>query len=427
MTFRHALRPRTRAPTGSPTPRASFGAVLGVREFRALWVADVQSLLGDQLARVALSVLTFERTNSGLATAAVYALTFLPALFGTPLGTLADRLPRRTLLVWGDLIRAVLLLCMALPGVPLAAVMALLFAAVVIGSPWKAAESALVADILATEGYVLGSGIRMATSQASQLAGFAIGGAVVAALGPHVALAVDAGTFVLSAVILRFRLTARPPVPPDREEFAGWRAGVRVVLHHRRLRVLLGYAWLMGAFVVPEGLAAPYAAGFGGAAQSVGLLLASAPAGTLVASLLFVRLVSAPVRSRAVPWLAVATGLPLLGCATRPGLAVTMVLWAASGALMSYQVQAMTEFTLTTPPALRGQAIAFAASGLLAAQGIGLLVGGAVTDFASAPTVVAGAGGVGAVLALLITVLDGRSPREKPPPRTAQPQATSHG
>jgi hypothetical protein len=48
-----------------------------VREFRWLWLADVQSLLGDQLARVALSVLVYERTGSSLLTAGIYALTFI--------------------------------------------------------------------------------------------------------------------------------------------------------------------------------------------------------------------------------------------------------------------------------------------------------------------------------------------------------------
>ncbi len=83
----------------------------------------MQSLVGDQLARVALSVLVFTQTGSGLLTAGVYALTYLPSLLGSILlGSLADRMPRRALLVTGDLVRAVLLAVMALPGVPLGVV-----------------------------------------------------------------------------------------------------------------------------------------------------------------------------------------------------------------------------------------------------------------------------------------------------------------
>jgi MFS family permease len=379
--------------------KSSFRTVLRVREFRALWLADLQSLLGDQLARVALSVLVFERTGSGFATAATYSLTFLPALFGTPLGVLADRVPRRTLLVAGDLLRAGLLGLMAVPDLPLGVLMVLLFLAVLIGSPWKAAESALVADILAAEGYVLGSGLRLATSQATQLAGFAVGGAVVGAIGSHVALAIDAGTFALSAVVLGIAITPRPAAHAERDGQTGWRVGVSLVMRSRQLRTLLGYAWLAGAFVVPEGLAAPYAAHLGGGARTVGLLLASMPTGTLVSALLFVRLVPRRGRARAVPLLATATGIPLVACAAQPGLALTMLLWAASGALMTYQIQVMTEFVTSAPARFRGQAIAFASSGMLAAQGVGLLLAGACTSFASAPVVIAGAGAVGSALA----------------------------
>jgi len=63
--------------TGDTAPAAGFTALLRIREFRWLWLADAQSLLGDQLARVALSVLVYDRTGSGLVTAAVYALTFV--------------------------------------------------------------------------------------------------------------------------------------------------------------------------------------------------------------------------------------------------------------------------------------------------------------------------------------------------------------
>src|SRR5664280_137409 len=67
-----------------PTPArpATFGAVCAVGEFRVLWLADVLSLLGDQLARVALAVLVYGRTGSALLTGLVYALSFLPALVG---------------------------------------------------------------------------------------------------------------------------------------------------------------------------------------------------------------------------------------------------------------------------------------------------------------------------------------------------------
>src|SRR6266568_1516199 len=101
--------------------RIGVGTVLRVPEFRALWVAEAQSLLGDQLARVALVVLAFQQTGSPAVTGLIYALTFLPAVVGgAALSGLADRFPRRTLMIACDVLRAGLLAAMAVPGMPLA-------------------------------------------------------------------------------------------------------------------------------------------------------------------------------------------------------------------------------------------------------------------------------------------------------------------
>jgi hypothetical protein len=393
---------------------------VGVAEFRALWLADVQSQLGDQLARVALSVLVFARTGSAVITALTYALTFLPALLGTPLGVLADSLPRRGFLVAGDLCRAALLGVMALPGLPLPVVVAALCVVVLIGAPWKAAETALVADILAGEGYVLGTGLRLASGQGAQLAGFGLGGAVVAGVGARGGLALDALTFLVSAAILAARVRSRPAsrgTAPESER--GWRVGLRVVARDRRLRVLAGYAWLAGAFVAPEGIAAPYAERLGGGARAVGLLLAAAPAGALVGALLYVRLLAPDTRARLVPYLAVAAGLPLVLCGFDPGLGWTFLLWALSGLAMTYQVQVMTQFVLASPAAYRGQAIAVASSVLLALQGAGLFLAGVVTKLASPPVAVAAAGAVGAGCAVLLA-LGGRVAQDVSEPTAAR-------
>ena len=390
-----------------------FRDVLEVREFRWLWLADMQSLLGDQLARVALSVLVFDRTRSGLLTAGVYALTYLPALAGLVVGALADRLPRRALLVGGDLVRAVLLSGMAIRAVPLGVVAALLVLVVAVGAPWKAAESALVADILAGEGYALGAGLRVASVQAAQLIGFAAGGAVVAGVGARPALAVDASTFAVSALVIRMAVRRRPAAQPARSGTgsAGWNEGLLVITRSAYLRALVGLAWLAGVFVVPEGLAAPYAASLHGGASTVGLLLASAPAGVLIGSLLFTRLLGNSTRSRWVVPMAVAAGVPLVVCGLSPGLPVTMLLWAASGACMAYQVQIITEFVAAVPDRVRGQTIAVASSGLLAAQGVGLFIGGVIAQAWSTPAAIAVAGAVGSLLALRLGVTRRRAAR----------------
>lgn len=395
-----------------------FRAVFAEREFRWLWAAGMQSQLGDQLARVALSVLVFDRTSSALLTAAVYALTFLPALLGgVLLGGVADRYPRRRVLIVCDLARAGLLAAMAVPGTPLTVVAALLTITTLVGAPFKAAEPALLADMFRDELYVAALGIRTATNQTSQLVGFAAGGIAVAALGPRTALGIDAVSFAVSAVVLGYGLKWRPaartktPATPQPRPMHG----IGVVARDRHLRLLLGLAWLAGVWVIPEGLAVPYAAEIGAGPSGVGWLLAANPAGNVIGALLISRWVPPGIRAAVIGPLAVGAGIPLMFCAWRPGLLLTLALWAVAGMCSGYQVPLIAEYITAIPVQVRGQAIGFASAGLLAAQGIGLLTGGAMAQaWAVAPTI-AVTGATGSILAAWLAVSRARAAR--PPSR----------
>jgi MFS family permease len=388
--------------------RVSFTDVLRVREFRALWIADAQSAAGDQLARVALSLLVFERTSSSALTALTYALTFLPALVGGALlSGVADRYPRRTVMIVCDLLRAGLVGLMALPQLPLWALGGFLIHAVLIGSPFTAAENALIPDIVAGDRFVVSSGLRTITNQIAQLAGFAVGGITVAAIGSRSALALDAATFVVSAALIRFGVhRRRRPAEGEHEGYlATIAAGLRMVAADPALRNLLGLCWLAGIYIVPEALAAPYAALIHGGPVAVGLLMAAAPAGSAVGTYLFVRFVSPDARSRWIGPLAVLTGIPFILCAMRPSLTISLALWAIAGMAMAYQVQVMSSFVLAVPPQRRGQAIGIGASGLLAVQGVGSLLGGVVANSSSASVAIGLAGGFEVCVAILLVTI----------------------
>jgi Na+/melibiose symporter-like transporter len=140
--------------------RATFGDVFAVGEFRALWLAQLLSVAGDQLARVAMTVLVYDRTHSALWSALTFAVTLLPWIVGgLGLSGLADRLPRRQVMITCDLARMVLVCLMALVSMlslasaALWIMVALLFLVTLLDSPFKSARSALVADILTGEKY----------------------------------------------------------------------------------------------------------------------------------------------------------------------------------------------------------------------------------------------------------------------------------
>jgi predicted MFS family arabinose efflux permease len=396
-----------------PTRGAGLGQVFRIPEFRTLWFAELVSVAGDQLARVGLSVLVYGRTGSPAWAALTYALTFLPALAGgVLLGRLADRHPRRTVMVVCDAARVVLVAAMALPGVPLPVVCALLVAVVLLGTPHAAAQGALLPEVAPGAALEKALAVRHVTNQAAQVGGFAVGGLLVALLSPAAALGLNAATFAVSALVLRLGLAARPvpvpdggglPAPPAASWLADAREGLRTVLRDPRRRVLAAMVWLVGCSVVPEALAVPYAEQLGLDTSAAGILMAADPAGSVLGVWAFTRFVPERLRPGAVGPLAVAAAIPLSLCALAPGLGATILLWAVAGACATAcLVQCQADFVRATPPHLRGRAIGVAASGLIGAQGLAMLLGGWAAEAWGTRSAVAACGILGFGLAVVL-------------------------
>src|ERR1700683_1387986 len=138
--------------------KTTFRDVFAVAEFRALWTAQLLSVIGDQLARVALTVLVYDRTRSALLAAVTFVVSIVPTFVGgVTLAWLADRYPRRRVMIVCDVLRCGLVLIMALPRVPLAALVALLFVVTLTGAPFVSARAAVFPDVLTGDQYVMGT------------------------------------------------------------------------------------------------------------------------------------------------------------------------------------------------------------------------------------------------------------------------------
>ncbi|MFI9597188.1 MFS transporter [Nonomuraea sp. NPDC052265] len=409
------------------TDQATYGEVIAIREFRALWYGQGLSLLGDQLAQVALAVLVYSRTGSPLATAAVYALTYLPSIVGGPLlAGLADRFARRGVMMTCDVVRAVLVAAMALPVMPFWALCVLVFFVVLLSAPFSAARAALLPEVLEGDRYVVGSALQNMTNQAVQMLGFAAGGAMIATLGPYRALALDAATFLASALILVSGVRARPAAGQDDAKPSMWamtRAGATLVFGSPRLRTLVLFAWLCGFYILPEGIAVPYAAELATGTLSVpvitGLLMAAMPTGTVVGAFLFSRYVTPARRLHLMGWMAVLSCAPLVVTALRPPLAVVLAAWVLSGIGGAYQLAANAAFVQSVPPERRGQAFGLVQSGLMAVQGLGILVGGFAAERLGPELVVALSGSTGVIAAAVLALMwtesrDDRNAQEVP-------------
>jgi MFS family permease len=390
---------------------ATFREVFAVREFRVLWGAQVQSRIGDQLARVALSILVFNATHSPVWTAATYALTLLPPLFSAPLLTpLADRYPRRTVMAAADASRAALVALMALPGVPLPVIAALLVPMVALQPLFMAARNATLPTVLPGDRYMVGIGAIGVTDGIAQVGGFVFGGVAVGLIGARPALAADAVTFLLSALLVRFATAPhRPAGGPDAGGRAsGMRGAVRLLRADPRLRTLVLFVALYGLYVTPEALAAPYAHQLHGGPAAVGILMAADPVGAAVGAWVFTRLLPPVARPRWIGPLAVLAGVPLVASLAYPALWFSVLMWALVGLLTTHVVLAQGTLTQRVPDGRRGSVVGLSSAGLQTAQGAGMVLAGALAHYATPLGAVAACGAAGSACALLLAVHWGR-------------------
>ena len=423
---------------GGATEQAAtttFRDVFAVAEFRALWMAQLLSVIGDQLARVALTVLVYDRTRSALLAAVTFVASIVPTFIGgVTLAWLADRYPRRGVMIACDLARCALVLVMVIPGVPLAGLVTLLFLVTLVGAPFTSARAAIYPDVLAGERYVLGTAVTLTTYQFAQVLGFAAGGAVVGFFGTRLSLIIDAATFVVSALIVRARVRMRPAPAAGRHEpsrLAGIIAGARLVFSRPALRIPMFFGWLAAFYNAPEGVVTPLARDLHGGAAAVGVILAAAALGETTGAVVFGRFVAPLTRLRVMGPLAVAACGVLALFFLRPDLPGSLLILFASGLGAGYQIAANAAFVSATPQEQRSQAFGLAQGGMSLGQGVVMILAGAAADHHSPAWVIAVCGAVGAVVALATAVSwardRGRTPNGLRQPLGSAPALAAHG
>ena len=312
----------TNAPAVVADRPATFRDVFAVAEFRVLFASFGVFMIGETVKMLALSVLVYERTGSGLLAALAYVTGFLPhALGGLFLLALADRWPARALIVGYDLVRLAMVAVLATGALSPGAMLGLVAVVGLFGPVSSASRTALLPEVLDGDAYVLGRSLLTVAAGGTQVAGFALGGLLLGLVGPYGALWLTAVTCGLSALLVRVGLARRPArarsgqAGDDPASGGAVRETLRVnrqLLADRRIRGLLLAQWLPGSLLVgAEGVAVPYAADLGPGA-SAGVLLMAGAGGMLVGDLLVGRFVAPARRERWSPWLALLLGVPLV-------------------------------------------------------------------------------------------------------------------
>ena len=377
----------------------------GHPEVRGLLIAEAFSDLGDQIARVALALLVFARTDSVLASAATLAVAYIPGVFGSAvLGSLADRLPRRAVLLWCDLLRAFVIALLALVAVdstPLWVLLLLLLVSEFVAAPFTSARTALFGDVLQDRDlYSAALTIGRSVNLTAQVIGFLAGGLVVGWLGPRLALAADALTFLVSYAVIRARVTSRgaadEPGTSVRRLVSDLGDGFGELMHDRARRAMVLFGWASALFLVaPEAVAVGYS--LDQPDWVSGLLLASVPAGSAVGALILGRY-TLPRQAQLLLPLAALSCLPLFATSVWPPAGVAVVLWFVAGAFQAFVITIVASITYLTEPQRRGRVMGVASSGFNASTAVSFLIVGWLATVLDPARAVSLAGAIGLVM-----------------------------
>lgn len=309
---------------------------------RRLLAALAVSQLGDWLYNLALLALVFSRTHSVAWTAAATCARVLPMVVFGPLGgVLADRHDRRRLMIGSDVIRAammVLLAVVAMAGLPVFLAPMLAAASTVASVVYPPCVAATTAQVASAADLPAATAARSAIGAASVVAGPAGGALLLLLHSPAWAFAINAGTFAVSALFLVGLGTRLAPPARDRRPTGG--SGARHELREgiAALRGDATAARIIGADVMCSltygahtVLLLMLSRRLGSGDSGYGYLLAGIGVGGLIGAAVAARLrVADPLRLVGVTLLVAAVPAALL--AVVPSMPVAVMLAAAIGA-----------------------------------------------------------------------------------------------
>lgn len=380
------------------------------RDFRNLWLGQAVTSLGNAITTVAMPFQVYELTHSTL-WVGLLALAGLGPLLVVPVvgGAVADAFDRRRLALVSTVGLALVSGCLvANAAVPHPAIWPIFALEAAGTAAWGFARPAMMTlapKLVPDDQLEAAMALEGIYSNFAAVAGPAIGGVLIAAIGLSASYGIDVATFSASLLALR----SLPPSPPegetDRVSIAAIREGLRFV---RRTPELMGI-FLVDTnamiFGMPSALFPALATHYGGGARTVGVLYAAPYAGAFLASLGsgftgHTRRQGLGVCVAAGIW-----GLAIAGVGAVDVVWPALVLLAvAGGADYVSAVLRSTILVRVTPDEMRGRMFGVELAQVAGAPSLGNLEAGVVASLTSVRTSIASGGiacAVGTVLAAL--------------------------
>jgi len=383
----------------------------------ALLGAEVVSTTGTQMTWLALPWFVLVTTGSATQTSFVMAAELVGlALLGLPGGRFLGRLGARRTMIVCDAARAPLMLVIPVlhwtGGLSFAVLLAVAFGLGALSAPYFAAQKVIVPELLGEDETKVGeaNALFQAATRTTLLLGPALGGVLIGVMGATSVLILDAGSYVISVLLVASFVPRRPPLEQD-PEHRKIRAGLRFLLRDPLLRVwwpvfaIGDAAWTAFFITIPVLVIAR----FGHDPKIAGWLFASFGVGAVIGNAIAFRfllrrmeglaLISVFIMGQALPLWFLWLPLPAAGIA-----AVILVSGIANG-LVNPPLHTIS--TLRVPASLRPTVMTTAMVLWALVNPLGLFIAGPVLDafgttpvligFAAVQTVSMAAAGLAAV------------------------------
>lgn len=386
---------------------------LAERNFRYLWTGQAVSAAGDALSPIALAFATLQIAHSASALGLVLAAAATGRVVLLPVGGVwADRLPRQLVMLSSDSIRAVAMLTLAVVVLTGHAQLWMLIVPAVADGAASAfflpASGALVPQTVSVTYLQQANALMGLTRSTTWVVGPAVSGLLVALAGPGWVFAIDAATFVVSALSLAMlRVPAMPPKEKTSffaEMVAGWRAVSSRTWYlinlcsHALWNFAIAALFVLGPIIAKEHL---------GGASAWGLIGASMGAGSVIGGLIALRVMPRRplVAANLALTLAALEALALIG----PSPIVVIM---ATGVLGFAGLTFLNEVWFATVPQLLPADVLARANSFdwllsLIAMPAGFAVCGPVADHVGIPTTLVGTAILLAVPSVLIMLVPG--------------------
>ncbi len=366
-----------------------FRSALARADFRNLLSGLVVSGTGDWMYNVALFVYVLDRTGSPGWVAAVSAVKLLPVLlFSSVGGVVADRYDRRRVMLVSDLIRAFLMVALALMvGVdgPLAFLLLIVAGSSLVGTPYYPAVGALTPSMVDEDDLAAANALNGAVDNITITLGPALGSVLLLLGSPSTAIALNAVTFLVSAAFV-WRIRGPAPGDPDASSqtlrsrlAAGLGAMTRSPDIMLLVLVSLGFTLTFGMEIVLFPLIADELLGTG--AQGLGWLLGASGLGGVLGTYVAGRLAGRPRTAIILVGSALLTALPLLALTviSQPVVAYAVLLAEGVGFVVG-DVIAVTTIQRVAPGEVVGRVLGLLGTVFVGGILVGNLVAGVAVD-----------------------------------------------